>query len=141
MTENYRAIAPNSSLAKVLDYIIIQQFPDVFVTDVQQFAYKAGFSTTMCTFMVLETIQYYRSNGSNVYVTLLDCSKAFDMVNFDKLLIRLLERNLCPLVTRLLLNIYSSSEYYIKWNNMSSEKFPVSNGVKQGGVLHCIQTP
>ena len=134
-SENYRAIAPNSSLAKVLDYIIIQQFPDVFVTDVQQFAYKAGFSTTMCTFMVLETIQYYRSKGSNVYVTLLDCSKAFDMVNFDKLFICLLERDLCPLVTRLLFNIYSSSEYYIKWNNMSSEKFPISNGVKQGGVL------
>ena len=134
-SDNYRAIAPNSSLAKILDYIVIQQFPEVFETEAQQFAYKSNFSTSMCTFMVLETIQYYRANGSDVYVTLLDCSKAFDMVNFEKLFNCLNECGMCPLITRFLLNMYTSSEYYVRWNGMSSDSFPVKNGVKQGGVL------
>lgn len=134
-SDNYRAIAPNSSLAKILDYIIIQQFPEILNTEVQQFAYKAGFSTTLCTFMVLETLQYYKNNNSDVYVSLLDCSKAFDMVNYRKMFSCLIERNMCPLVLRLLLNIYTSSEYFVKWNNLQSDGFSITNGVKQGGVI------
>ena len=41
--------------------------------------------TTLCTFMVLETIEYYKSEGSNVYIMLLDASKVFDRVNYVKL--------------------------------------------------------
>ena len=96
-SENYRAIAPNGSFAKLLDYVIINSLPNIFNTSDQQFAYKASFSTTMCTFMVVETIQYYRESGSNVYATLLDCSKAFDLVRFDKLFTIMLKKKLCPL--------------------------------------------
>ena len=134
-SENYRAIAPNGSFAKLLDYVIINSFPNIFNTSDQQFAYKASFSTTMCTFMVIETIQYYRENGSNVYTTLLDCSKAFDLVRFDKLFNLLLRKNLCPLIIRLLINIYLHSKYCIRWNNVCSDQFDVNNGVKQGGVM------
>jgi len=35
--------------------------------------------------MVLETIEYYKSKGSNVHVMLLDASKVFDKVNYIKL--------------------------------------------------------
>lgn len=38
----------------------------------------------MCTFMALETIQYYKTHGSKVYLNLLDCTKAFDFVRFSK---------------------------------------------------------
>ena len=65
-SDNYRAIAPNGTLAKLLDYIIIDVFHDIFETCDYQFAYKSSFSTTLCSFMVVETIQYYRSKGNNV---------------------------------------------------------------------------
>ena len=57
-----------------------------------QFGFKAKSSTTMCTFMVSETIEYYKSKGSNVHVMLLDASKAFDRVNYIKLFEKLLKR-------------------------------------------------
>ena len=79
---------------------------DKLYTEDVQFAYKNNFSTTMCSFLVIETIQYYKSMGSNVYVSLLDYSKAFDMVKYKKLFDLLLSRKICPLVVRLLFNIY-----------------------------------
>ena len=137
-SDNHRAIAPKSTLAKLLDYIIIDVFQDILETSDYQFAYKSSFSTTLCSFMVVETIQYYRSKGNNVFVSLLDFSKAFDLVRYDKLFKLLLDRNLCPLVIRLLLNIYMNSMYSVCWNGITSDKFSISNGVKQGGVLSSL---
>ncbi|CAL4158274.1 unnamed protein product [Meganyctiphanes norvegica] len=89
----------------------------------------------MCTFMVLETIEYYKSRGSNVHVVLLDASKAFDRVNYIKLFDKLLNKGMCPLTVRLLLNMYTKQKLQVKWNNRLSLKFDVTNGVRQGGVL------
>ena len=89
----------------------------------------------MCTFAVLETIEYYKSNGSNVHVLLLDASKAFDRVNFIKLFEKMLKKGMCPLTVRLLLNMYTEQKLQVKWNGILSDKFGVTNGVRQGGVL------
>ena len=134
-SDNYRAIALNSSLCKILDYIFIEYFKDIFSSSDYQYAYKKNFSTSLCTFNVMETIQYYVSRGSSVIATLLDCSKAFDRVKYDKLFKILVNRGLCPLVTRLLIVMYSRIEGQVKWNDMYSDKFKVKNGVKQGGVM------
>ena len=85
--------------------------------------------------MVLETIQYFRSKGSNVHVLLLDASKAFDRVNYIKLFDKLLSKGMCPLTVRLLMNMYTNQKLQVKWNDRLSDKFNVTNGVRQGGVL------
>ncbi len=36
-----------------------------------QFAYKPGLSTTMCTLIIKEVAEYYKSNGTDVYTCLL----------------------------------------------------------------------
>ena len=46
--------------------------------------------TTMCTFAVLETIEYIKTKKSDVNVLLLDASKAFDRVN-HKFLLKVME--------------------------------------------------
>ena len=57
-SKNYRAICKNSILSKILDYIIIYQIEDKLTTSPYQFAYKTEFSTSLCSFLVAETIQY-----------------------------------------------------------------------------------
>ncbi|CAL4193528.1 unnamed protein product, partial [Meganyctiphanes norvegica] len=94
-----------------------------------------GFSTSMCSFLVSETIQYYKSHGSDVYMLSLDASKAFDRVKYTKLFKLLIERSVCPLVIRFLLNVYIFSSATVKWNNCESEPFSISNGVKQGVII------
>ena len=68
----------------------------------------------------------------------LDASKAFDNVKHSKLFKLLLNRNICPLFIRIILNMYECGNSYIEWNGIKSDIFHVNNGVKQGGVLSPI---
>ena len=42
--------------------------------------------------------------------------------------------NVCPLVRRVLYNIYSRSEMHVQWNSAYAMPFSLHNGVKQRGV-------
>ena len=134
-SDNYRALTIGTGLSKLLDIIILNRQKDVLNTSDLQFGFKSKSSTTMCTFMVLETIEYYKSKGSKVHVLLLDASKAFDRVNYIKLFEKLCNKGMCPLTIRLMLNMYTNQKLQVKWNGYKSEKFNVTNGVRQGGVL------
>ena len=46
-----------------------------------QFAYKEHVSTIQCVSSIIETIEYYENNESNVFMCMFDASKAFDRVN------------------------------------------------------------
>ena len=134
-SDNYRALTIGTGMAKILDIVILNQQKDKLSTSNLQFGFKEKSSTTMCTFMALETIERYKNNGNEVHVVLLDASKAFDRVDYIKLFNKLLDRGMCPLTVRLLLNMYTKQKLQVKWNNHISHKFDVTNGVRQGGVL------
>ena len=137
-SDNYRSLTIGTSLSKILEIVIMNQQSDKLKTSDLQFGFKEKSSTTMCTFMALETIEYYKNNGSNVHTLLLDASKAFDRVNYIKLFNKLLDRGMCPLTVRLLLNMYTTQKLQVKWNSNISPKFDVTNGVRQGGVLSLL---
>ena len=122
-------------LSKILDIVILNRQKDVLETSDLQFGFKENLSTSMCSFMVLETIAYYKSKGSNIHLLLLDASKAFGRVDYIKLFGKLGEKGMCPLTMRLLLNMYTNQKLQVKWNNTKSHKFNVTNGVRQGGIL------
>ena len=50
----------------------------------------------------------------------------------------MLKKNICPIVARLLLCMYSQQSLRIKYSSVITEKFHVRNGVKQGGILSLI---
>ena len=79
-----------------------------------QFGFKEHFSTSQCTFVMSEIISYYNYNRSDVYVMLLDASKAFDRVNYSRLFRKLLRRNISPAVLRVLLTIVYKSVFTSK---------------------------
>ena len=134
-SKNYRAISKNSIISKIIDHVLINLIGEKLKTTDYQFAYKAGFSTSLCSFLVAETISYYRSRGSNVYMLSIDASKAFDRVQYSKMFDTLISRDICPLIIRFILNSYLISKSLVKWNKTQSEPFSINNGVKQGAVL------
>ena len=75
-----------------------------------QFAYKSQHSTALCSVVYLETLQYYRQNGSQVYSCLLDASKAFDRIYYGKLLNILIGRKLLAFIIRVLFDSYSRQQ-------------------------------
>ena len=134
-SENYRGIALGSITGKIMDLMILKSSKNIFKTCDLQFGFKQDHSTMQCTFVVNEIIQYYRNRNSDVYVMLLDASKAFDKVHYLKLFNLLCKREFCPMLCRLLLYIYTSQIISVKWGSKHSCDVPVSNGVKQGGIL------
>ena len=134
-SNNYRGIALSSIIAKLLDIIILQKNCKNLKSSDLQFGFKEKSSTVQCSFVVDEVVNYYTRNNGNVYALYLDASKAFDRVRFDHLFELLLERNICPVVARLLSFIYVNQYCRVKWSSTFSKQFNVMNGVKQGGVL------
>ena len=129
-SKNYRAISKNSIISKIIDHVLINLIGEKLKTTDYQFAYKAGFSTSLCSFLVAETISYYRSRGSNVYMLSIDASKAFDRVQYSEMFDILIAKDICPLIIRFILNFYLISKSLVKWNKTQSEPFSINNGVK-----------
>ena len=142
ISDNYRSIALASSLSKVLEWIILSEFSEFFVTNDLQFGYKKGVSTSLCTGLIKNIVSRYVQNGSPVYDCFLDTSKAFDLVDHTLLFKRLLDRKLPSPIVRFLLSWYKSQQMSVqmsvRWNGADSQKFSVANGIRQGGVLSPI---
>ena len=66
-SKNYRSIAISSLILKLLDWIILILYGEVLGVDQLQFAYQPGCSTTMCTWTVVETIDYFLRNDGEVF--------------------------------------------------------------------------
>ena len=77
----------------------------------------------------METIEYYTEHGSDCYLLSLDASKAFDRVAYVKLFNILRDRGVCPVVLKLIMNMYTNQEIQINLNNLLSTKCENSNGV------------
>ncbi len=132
---NYRPIAITSSISKLLERVLLKKYGEVFVTNSHQFGYKQKHSTDMCIFLMKEVIDFYNTLSSPVYVCYMDASKAFDRINHGHLFQKLLDRNLPPIIVRLLLNWFSTQQFSVLWDGVVSVPFKVTNGVRQGGVL------
>ena len=135
LSSNYRSIAISSLILKLLDWIVIILYGDLLHLDELQFGFQKANSTSLCTWMVYETIDLYIRNGSTVYAALMDCTKAFDTVQHSKLFKKMLAANIPQVVIRLLINIYTKQTANVRWQGQISREFTISNGVRQGAVL------
>ena len=130
-SNNYRAIAISSLLEKLFDIIILKEQCTSLSTDVLQFGFKPHSSTTICIFLLRDTIEYYNEHESDCYFLLLDASKAFDRVECIKLFRTLPDRKMCSVVLRPIMNMYINQSIQVKWNSIVSAKCYIPNGVKQ----------
>ena len=134
-SDNYRGIALTSCINKVLDWVILLKYANYLKTSNLQFAYKERHSTAMCTLALKEVAKYYTSRRGRVYCCLLDATKAFDRVRFDKLFEILIERNVPACIIRILIDMYTRQTVRTVWEGCVSDEFSANNGVRQGGVL------
>ena len=137
-SDNYRSIALSSVVLKIFDWIVTTLFGKLLKLDELQFSYQKNCSTTMCTWLVIESVSYFSRNGSDVFACFMDMKKAFDMVKHSSLFEKLAERKLPPIYLRLLLVMYMTQTAKVKWEGTVSDAFSVLNGVKQGAVLSAI---
>lgn len=137
-SKNYRSIALSSLILKIFDWVIIILCKDKLVFDDLQFSYQSNCSTNMCTWMVVETIDYFCRNGSDVFTSVMDMTKAFDNVSHSKLFKKVIDRGIPLIYIRFLMTMYENQQLMVKWNSAESWEFGMKNGVKQGAVLSAL---
>ena len=134
-TGSYRAIAGSSLILKLFEKVILLLWGHHLASDSLQFGFKSHTSTTQCTWLVNEVVQHLLRSGTNPIVTVLDCTKAFDLCKFSLLFTRVLESGVPPIVVRCLMAMYQDQYGWVKWGKAQSATFPITNGTRQGSVL------
>ena len=137
-SKNYRSIAISSLILKLFDWIIIMLFGTFLGLHDLQFAYQPGISGYMCTYAVLETVDYFLRHGSEVFMCTMDMTKAFDMTVHSILFRKMLKAGLSTIFLRLLIFIYTEQFANVRWNGEISSLFTMHNGVRQGAVLSAL---
>ena len=135
---SYRAIAGSSIVLKLFDKTVLLIWGHLLSSDSLQFGYKAETSTTQCSWLVLEVVNHFLRSGSNPIITLMDCTKAFDMCRFSTLFGRLLDKKLPPIVVRTLATVYEDQFAWVKWGGSKSDQFCMTTGTRQGSILSPI---
>ena len=90
-------------MLKILDWVILTLFGRTLGLDDLQYAYQPASSTTMCTWGVVETIEYFLRNCAEVFNCQTDMTKAFDMVRHSLLFQKLLVAGLPKIFLRILI--------------------------------------
>ena len=106
-SKNYRLIAIRSLVLKIFDWVTLALFGATLGLDDLQYAYQSNASTTMCTWLVIETVGYFLRNGSDIFTCQTDMSKAFDMVRHSLLFRKLYQRGFSRIFLRTYIFIYS----------------------------------
>jgi hypothetical protein len=125
----------SSLFLKIFDWILLLLFDDELKTDQNQFGFETGSSTSMCSWILVEVVNYYSGKGSPVYAALLDYRKAFDYVNHVKMFHSLIERKINSIFIRLMIFVYLYQRCHIKWQSSRSYSFGVTNGTRQGSIF------
>ena len=133
-TDNYRAIGISSLFLKILDWVIFILYESNLKPADLQFGFQKKNSTTMCTWLVNQTVNYFNNRNTPVFSCFLDLTKAFDLVSFYKLFHKLKDK-IGSIFIRLLAYIYIFQTCCVDWYGTKSNSFNVSCGIRQGAVL------
>ena len=132
---NYRPIALSGIASKVFEHIIILRLEKYLWTNDNQFGFKSGHSTDLCIYALSEFIKYFKSSSTSVYVAFLDASKAFNIISHWTLFRKLIDRKISIYLVKILCDWYQHQIMSVRWGCSISNRFNVTNGVRQGGVL------
>ena len=97
--------------------------------------FKKNHSTSLGCAVFKSVVEYYRSNGSYVFASFLDLSKAFDSVNHKLLFEKLTALELPSNMVKLLIFWYANQQMDVRWKQVTTSSFSMKNGTRQGSVL------
>ena len=119
-------------LSKLLECLLEKYIRSYDTLDDRQFGFKSGLSTSTCTNVLKQTVDYFTDRGSHVFACFVNFSKAFDRVNYWTLFNKLLDDNVNCKIVRFLAAWYSTQTCSVKWGGATSLRFRIGNETRQG---------
>lgn len=111
---NYRPISLAAVVAKVLDSVLNNYLNRRLRLHDAQFGFRPGLSTETAIFTLKHTVKYYTDRQTPVYACFLDLSKAFDLVSYDLLWLKLKDTGLPPELVSLFRFWYLNQENRVR---------------------------
>ncbi|CAF1414788.1 unnamed protein product [Adineta steineri] len=136
--KNWRPITIASLLLRLYNKILARRMQNVFRTNSKQTGFKPGNGVGQNVALLHNLLTHVRTNKNNLFVCLLDVSKAFDSVPHESIK-RALLRNGCPFdFIDLFNNQYENSYTALSYVDRSSRLIALRRGVKQGDPMSSI---
>jgi hypothetical protein len=132
---NYRPISILPIVAKVFERCVEKYFERFFVFHPNQFGFVANGGCNKALFAFNRTVDYFNSNGSNVYICCLDACKAFDRVNHFALLSCMLRRGVPRVLVNIFMSWFGNLSGQVRWGSHLSQPFAICSGLPQGSLL------
>jgi hypothetical protein len=137
--KEYRPITLLWHLGKIAEKAISTLLRDNITSRlaVNQYAYQSKRSTTDALIAIIDdwTLELDKPGTLCIDVTLLDFSKAFDLVNHETLEYKMSQLNVTPWLQELLMNFLSYRSQSVKHQDALSKYLPQHVGTPQGTIL------
>ncbi|KAL4152733.1 hypothetical protein QTP88_000566 [Uroleucon formosanum] len=135
---NYRPIAKQSTLPKLLDELVTKALSFSFKTilDNNQHGFRKGRSVETNLLCFYNFLVNSMESGIQTDVIYTDFSKAFDSVNHSVLIAKLKAYGLPDHLLSWISSYLVNRVQQVKINGFLSNKLPVPSGVPQGGIYH-----
>jgi hypothetical protein len=134
----YRGIALLSNVYKlysnVLNYRIVSHI-EANVLHEEQNGFRAHRSCVDHLFTLTSIIRARQSQGESTFVAYLDAEKAFDRIDHNILFNKMLKAGIKGKVYKSIKTIYGNSKCSVKVNDLLTEWFETTSGVRQGDTL------
>ena len=134
--DSYRAITLTSCVLKLFERILLNRISSMQKPfNPLQGGFQKGMGCTMTSFLLQESVNYAKENGSKLYICFLDAKKAFDKVWHDGLLLKLYERGIALYIWKVLVSLHTNLSSYVLFGGYKSNSLQVTKGTRQGGVI------
>ena len=138
--DSYRPIALLPCLLKIFEKLLLTRIrthiqPLINFPNQQQQGFQQNLGCTTASFNLQETIYHNIEHGSPVLAAFLDTQKAFDTVWRHGLMYKLHRLGISGRLWSLVNDCHVNTMFSIVVNQVTSDWFPISQGVRQGGVL------
>ena len=134
---NYRTVALVSHASKVMLKILqarLQQYMNCKLPDVQA-CFRKGRGTRDQIANIRWIMEKAREFQKNIYFCFVDCAKAFDSVDHNKLWKILKEMGIPEQLTCFLRNLYAGQEATVRTGHGTTDWYQIGKGVRQGCIL------
>ena len=133
--DSYRRITMASTLGKVVEREMMRKTKPHSKAnqDPMQYGFTEECSPAICALMITEAIAESKDLNKPLYVTFMDSSKAFDMVDHTALLTSLYDLHLEPHLWKMYDDMYSTVISRVRVNGMLSREIREGRGIRQGG--------
>lgn len=136
---NYRPISLLPIFSKIFESILKDQISSFFEKHnlfmQGQFGFRNNKSTTLAINNLMDLVVEGMEEGSNIYGSFYDLTKAFDCVSHDILLQKLLYYNFDPNSITLIKSYLCERTQYVSYDSNISQRLTIKHGVPQGSVL------